>query len=150
MTNNISGQEVEAQLFASLDALTRADVGPWIQMFHEDGVMEFPYAPPGNPSRLGSNAQIATYMKAYPEHISVGLVSRRGVYHSKSIMVVEFNATGTFVPTGNAFSMDYVGIIRHRAGKIEHYRDYWNPLVALQAMDASDAKLATDISGKKS
>ena len=150
MTNNISGRQVEDNLIASLDALTRADVGPWIEMFHEDGIMEFPYAPPGNPSKLGSKAEIAAYMKAYPEHISVGSVSRRGVYHSEGVMVVEFNATGTIVATGNAFSMDYVGIIHHRNGKIEHYRDYWNPLVAIQAMGTSDALLATDISEKKS
>lgn len=150
MTNNISGQQVEEQLFASLDALTRADVGPWIEMFHDDGIMEFPYAPPGNPAKLGNKAEIADHMKGYPEHISVGLVSRRGVYHSEGVMVVEFNATGTAVPTGNAFSMDYVGIIQHRNGKIEHYRDYWNPLVAIQAMGASDALLATDMSEKKS
>ncbi len=150
MTNNISGRQVEDELFASLDALTRADVRPWIEMFHEDGIMEFPYAPPGNPSKLGSKAEIAAYMKAYPEHISVGSVSRRGVYHSEGVMVVEFNATGTIVATGNPFSMDYVGIIQHRGGKIYHYRDYWNPLVVIQAMGTSDAPLATDISEKKS
>jgi ketosteroid isomerase-like protein len=119
-------------------------------MFHDDGIMEFPYAPPGNPAKLGSKAEIADYMKGYPEHISVGLVSRRGVYHSEGVMVVEFNLTGTAVPTGNAFAMDYVGIIQHRTGKIEHYRDYWNPLEAMQALGASDALLATDVSEKKS
>ena len=144
MNDTASGSAVERSLFAALDALKRGDVAPWVEMFHEDGVMEFPYAPPGNPARLNGKGEIAGYMAAYPEHVAIKSVSRRGTYQSDGVLVVEFGAEGTAVPTGNAFKMDYVGVITHGGGKIRHYRDYWNPLVAIQAMGSPDAMLQTD------
>jgi uncharacterized protein len=150
MTDITSGQQVEEMLLASLEALKQADVGPWIEMFHDHGAMEFPYAPPGNPTHLNGKAEIAGYMQGYPEHVCVRTVSLRGAYHSDGVMVVEFTMTGTAVPTGNAFIMEYVGIIQHNAGKIDHYRDYWNPLVVQQAMSVSDTQLTTDFTEKKS
>lgn len=141
MNDTASGAAVERSLFAALDALKRSDVTAWVDMFHEDGVMEFPYAPPGNPARLNGKEEIAGYMAAYPEHVKINSVSRRGAYQSDGVLVVEFGAEGTAVPTGNAFIMEYVGVITHEAGKIRHYRDYWNPLVAVQAMGGSEAML---------
>ncbi len=139
MHHEESSAAVERSLLAALDALKNSDTGPWIGMFEDSGVMEFPYAPPGNPERLDGKAAIANYMAHYPEVIAIESVSHRGSYAANDVLVVEFRLTGTAVPTGNPFVMDYVGVIRHAEGRIAHYRDYWNPLVAQQALGSNDA-----------
>ncbi|WP_218001834.1 nuclear transport factor 2 family protein [Microtetraspora malaysiensis] len=37
-----------------LDLLTTGRVGEWVELFTEDGVLEFPYAPKGYTTRLES------------------------------------------------------------------------------------------------
>ena len=36
--------------------------------------------------------------------------------------------------TGEPFEQRYISVIRLRDGYIVHYRDYWNPIAALQTM----------------
>ena len=55
MTTNEAGVSAERLLFGALDALRLGDTNPWAEMFHDDGVMEFPYAPPGFPERLNQS-----------------------------------------------------------------------------------------------
>jgi uncharacterized protein len=136
------GLAAEPMLFDALDALKRGDVRPWVDMFDDDGVMEFPYAPPGFPSRLDGKAAIAEYMRTYPDHLSIERVIPRAVYHCDDVMVVEFACESRVVTNGARFEMNYIGVVKTEDGKVKHYRDYWNPLVALQAMGAHEALLA--------
>jgi ketosteroid isomerase-like protein len=141
MTTTEPGPAAERLLFDALDALKRGDVQPWVDMFQDDGVMEFPYAPAGGHTRLDGKAAIAEYLRPYPERISIKRVIRRAVYHCGDVMVAEFACESTALSTGNAFEMNYVGIVTIQNGKVKHYRDYWNPLVAVQAFGGLDALL---------
>jgi uncharacterized protein len=146
MTQQESNLAAEHMLFGALDNLKRGDTDAWVAMFHDDGVMEFPYAPPDMPQKLNTKSEVADYMKGYNEHVSIRTVKRRAVYHTGNTMVVEFSCEGNAVSTGNKFAMDYISVIMHQAGRIKHYRDYWNPLVAQKAMGIGDA--ATAASGE--
>jgi uncharacterized protein len=141
MTTTEPGRAAERLLFDALDALKQGNVHPWVNMFHDDGVMEFPYAPAGGHGRLDGKAAIAEYLKPYPERISIRRVKRRAVYYCGDVMVAEFACESTALPTGNDFEMNYVAIVTMQDGKIKHYRDYWNPLVAVQAFGGLDALL---------
>lgn len=133
---------VEAMLLNALDALKSGNVEPWVGMFADDGVMEFPYAPPGYTPRLEGKAAIADYMKSYPDHVAVREVIPGRMLWCGSVMVVEFTLEARAVPTGRDFRMQYVGVIDVEAGRIKRYRDYWNPLVAIEAMGGSEAVLS--------
>jgi ketosteroid isomerase-like protein len=150
MTTTEADLAAERLLFDALEALRRGDVHRWAEMFHDDGVMEFPYAPPGFPACLDGKAAIAEYMRSYPNHLSIERVIRRGVYHCGDVMVVEFSCDATAVATGNAFRMDYVGLLTIVDGKLKRYRDYWNPLVAISAMGGADTVLAMGREGQAS
>jgi uncharacterized protein len=147
MPTSESGQVAEQSLFAALDALTRGDTKPWSEMFHADGVMEFPYAPPGFPQRLDGQEAIRAYMVNYPDNVRVERVEPAAVHHADDAMVVEFDLQIVAVKTGNRVRMRYVGILTHADGKLRRYRDYWDPLVALQAMGGAAALL--DMGGKE-
>ena len=66
MTTTEAGSAAESLLFDALEGLKQGDVKPWVDMFHDDGVMEFPFAPPGYPARLDGKAAIADYVRTYP------------------------------------------------------------------------------------
>ena len=141
MTTTEPGPAGERLLFNALDALKHGNVHPWVDMFHDDGVMEFPYAPAGGHTRLDGKAAIAEYLRPYPERISIRRVIPGAVYHCGEIMVAEFACESTALSTGNQFKMDYVAIVTVQNGRVKHYRDYWNPLVAIQAFGGLDALL---------
>jgi uncharacterized protein len=147
MTTTEPGHAAERLLFDALDALKHGNTRQWVDMFHDDGVMEFPYAPAGGHARLDGKAAIAEYLRPYPERISIRRVIRRAVYHCGEVMVAEFACESTAVPTGNQFEMNYVAIVTVQNGKIKHYRDYWNPLVAIQAFGGLEA--LTNLSAKE-
>jgi ketosteroid isomerase-like protein len=150
MTTTEAGSAAESLLFDALEGIKQGDVKPWVDMFHDDGVMEFPFAPPGYPARLDGKAAIADYMRTYPDHLSIEGVIRRGVYHCGNVIVVEFACDATAVASGNTFRMDYVGLLTVVDGKLKLYRDYWNPLVAIRAMGGLDAVLAVGSEGRAS
>ena len=46
----------ETRVQGALEALTRGEVEPWSELFAEDGVQEFPYAPKSSPQRIEGKA----------------------------------------------------------------------------------------------
>ena len=58
MAKSLIKQIVEEQLAS----LLRADVDAWIDWWHEDGVFEFPFSPPGYPKAIKGKPAIADYM----------------------------------------------------------------------------------------
>lgn len=127
------------RLFQALNSLVAQDTAPWAALFTPDGIMEFPYAPPGYPARLAGREAIAAYMKDYPNHVTLRQVHCDHVYRAGETRIVEFTAQATAVATGRFFTMRYVAIITPDGDKIKSYRDYWNPLVALTALGRVDA-----------
>lgn len=125
-------------LFDALEALTRQETQPWADLFVPEGIMEFPFAPPGYPERLEGRAAIAEFIRAYPAHITLHRVVCDRALRAEDVRVVEFHAEATAVATGRAFTMRYVAILTEKDGRIETYRDYWNPLVGLAALGGWD------------
>ena len=50
--------------------------------------------------------------------------------------VLETSCEGVATHTGKPYNQQYISVITLRDGHIVHYRDYWNPLVVLEAMGA--------------
>jgi len=52
------------------------------------------------------------------------------------LVVVEFRSTGTFEATGLGYANRYALILRARGGRIVLYREYFNPLALVGAVDS--------------
>ena len=48
------------------------------------------------------------------------------------VAAIEMTATGKIKDTGEPYDQSYVVVLTAREGRIIRYRDYWNPLKALQ------------------
>lgn len=114
----------------SLRLLLAEDIPAWVGLWAEDGVMQFPFAPPGWPERLEGREAIAAYMRDYPDHIELHDFPDLRIHRTTEpgTLVVEMRGVGRLVRTGNPFDMTYIAVVSVRDGRFVSYRDYWNPL----------------------
>lgn len=117
-----------------LKLLLDKDIAAWIDLWDDNGVFEFPFAPDGWPKRLEGKAAIADYMRGYPDHIDLHDFPYVEMHQTTAAqtIVVEMRAVGRLVETGSPYDMTYIAVVTVEDGRITRYRDYWNPLLVLQ------------------
>jgi ketosteroid isomerase-like protein len=105
-----------------------------VDLWAEDGLMEFPFAPDGWPKQLDGKAAITAYMAHYPEHIDLHDFPDLQIHDTTdpATIVVEMRGVGRLVKTDRPFDMKYIAVVSFRDGQLVSYRDYWNPLAALE------------------
>lgn len=120
-----------ADLFRkSLRLLLDKNIPAWVDLWAEDGQMEFPFAPDGWPTRLADKEAIAAYMRDYPDHIDLHDFPNLMIHETTDpeTIVVEMRGVGRLVETDSPFDMTYIAVVVIRDGCFTSYRDYWNPL----------------------
>lgn len=139
-----SQQDVHELLMAGLNGLVNGEVEPWLDMFTDDGAMEFPYALEGMPKRIEGREALANHLVRFPDRFDFSSFSDPTFHYSTNpeVMIAEFSCQAQVLSTGRPYNQSYVSVITIRDGKIANYRDYWNPLVALQALGGEDALLS--------
>ncbi|MEV0618839.1 nuclear transport factor 2 family protein [Nonomuraea sp. NPDC050404] len=120
----------------ALELLLAKDMAAFAGLFAEDGVIEFPFAPPGYPPRVEGRTAITAYMRGYPDLLDIREFTEQTVHRTvdPEVVVAEFEAAGRVVATGRPYRMRYIAVLTVRDGEIHHYRDYWNPLAAAEMM----------------
>lgn len=118
----------------SLRLLLDKDIPAWVALWAEDGFMEFPFAPDGWPKRLENREAIATYMRHYPDHIDLHDFPELRIHQTTDpeTIVVEMRGVGRLVESNRPFDMTYIAVVTAQDGRFTSYRDYWNPLAALE------------------
>ncbi|MCZ7438827.1 nuclear transport factor 2 family protein [Micromonospora sp. WMMC241] len=118
-----------------LELLAAGRVREWVELFAENGTIEHPFAPAGVRSRASGKSDLFDYIQHFPEVFSVTFTEPQ--FHETTdpeLVIAEFRAEGIAIPTGKRYDQQYINVVRTKDGKIVHYVDFWNPLVALSAM----------------
>ncbi|NQE86720.1 nuclear transport factor 2 family protein [Nocardia terpenica] len=120
----------------ALDLLLTHDMAGFAGLWAVDGTAEFPFAPPGYPTRLAGRAAVEEYLRDYPDKFDVREVDHVTVHQTvdPEVVIVEFEAAGLVTATGAPYRLRYIAVITVRDNEIRHYRDYWNPLAASAAL----------------
>ncbi|SOE15889.1 hypothetical protein SAMN06272775_6775 [Streptomyces sp. 2323.1] len=113
-----------------LQLLLDKNIPAWVDLWAEDGILEFPFAPQGWPGRLEGKDAIAAYMCHYPDHIDLHDFPDVRIHRTTApkTIVVEMRGMGRLVETGAPFDMTYIAVVTVQDGRFTSYRDYWNPL----------------------
>ncbi|MFC8592981.1 nuclear transport factor 2 family protein [Streptomyces atroolivaceus] len=118
----------------------------WLKLFTPDAVLEFPYAPDGMPKQVTGRDALRAHMSGFPETFDVEFVDL--VFHDtvdSSLVIAEFRSTGTALPTGKPYEQTCISVVRtNDDALITHYLDYWNPLVAIEALTPNDVSSDPD------
>ncbi|MET8752442.1 nuclear transport factor 2 family protein [Streptomyces sp. NPDC004667] len=117
-----------------LHLLVKKDIPGWVELWHEDGVLEFPFAPEGWPARLEGKAAVGAYMRHYPDHVDLHDFPEVTIHQviDPETIVVEMRGVGRLVETDTPYDMRYIAVVTVKDELITSYRDYWNPLAASQ------------------
>ncbi len=127
-------------LIKSLRLLENGDARGWCDLFADDGVLEFPYAPPGWNTRFEGRETIWSHMQLFPEHLTVRFTDV-SFYETADpdLCIGEFHGSGKAIKAGGKLEQDYISVLKVKDGKIVLYRDFWNPLRHLEALGGADA-----------
>ena len=121
-------------------------VDEWVTLFAPDAVLEFPFAPAGVPRRVSGRDALSAHMSHFPETFDVEFGDL--VFHETvdpSLVIAEFRSTGTALPTGKPYEQTCISVVRtNDDALITHYLDYWNPLVAIEALTPHDIPSTPD------
>ncbi|MFE3580919.1 nuclear transport factor 2 family protein [Streptomyces vinaceus] len=130
-----------------LDHLSAGRIAQWVDLFTEDGVLEFPYAPKDFPASPSGKEGLFEYMKNFPEHFRVEFIDLH--FHETvdpSLVIAEFKSKGVALSTGRPYNQTYISVVETRDGKISRYVDFWNPMVGMEALGDSTADMVTAFS----
>ncbi len=118
-----------------LDSLRRHDMRAFADQWAVDGVMEFPFAPPGYPRLLGRD-EVWNYVKDYTKAIRLDIITEDTRHHTldPETVILEFSVEGVAVQTGSPYRMRYISVITVGHQGIRLYRDYWNPLAVTDSL----------------
>jgi ketosteroid isomerase-like protein len=133
--NNTMKLFAEGLRFCMGDRLATEAVS-FVDMLADDAIMEFPYALPGSVERLDGKAAIEKYMEEVSGRLQIERFAPPVIHPTPDGFVLETSCEGVATRTGKPYNQQYISVITLRDGHIAHYRDYWNPMVALEAMGA--------------
>ncbi|UZT99198.1 nuclear transport factor 2 family protein [Chryseobacterium fluminis] len=121
-----------------LDFLSSGQIEKWVDLFSEEGVLEFPYGPADFPKLVQGKTELYDYMKNFPKHFKVDFENLHFyATEDPTLVIAEFTSTGTAISTGKPYNQKYISVVHtNEEGKILKYVDFWNPMVALEAMNA--------------
>lgn len=131
MPTGTSPAPTPAELFRDgIQLLLANDMDRWVELFAEDAVAEFPFAPEGYPRRVEGRASLGAYLRGLGAHVEYRSFPYLDIHETTDpeTIVVEFAAKGRVVATDDPFDMTYVVVVTAKDGRFTHYRDYWNPL----------------------
>lgn len=144
-----NGARDAARALAAHLELIGHDMARWLELFAADAVVEFPYAASvGTPARLEGKTAIDAYFRGAPgtfRDLAFRDV-RRFESADPDLAIAEVHGSAIIGPTGRAYEQDYVMVMRTKNGKIVSYREYWNPLPAIEAfggLEALSARVST-------
>lgn len=143
MTNTGEDERAAAlhivELFLPLFSQKRWD--EWIELWSDNGVLEFPFAPPGRRNRYVGKADILAYMTPVAGKMKVDEILYHNVHPmlDPKMLCMEMGIRGHIIATGAPLNQRYVSIFETTAGKLSQYREYWNPLVSMDVNGGRDA-----------
>lgn len=112
-----------------------------IKLFHEDAIIEYPYAHSlGTPSKL-NRKEYETYLENALRNMPNMEFTNVKVYTvNKNLFLAEFHGEFTVPATKKRYKNDYISRITLKENKILSLKEYWNPLAVSAFSEDGDVK----------
>ncbi|GAA3208280.1 nuclear transport factor 2 family protein [Dactylosporangium siamense] len=130
----VTSREVAEQL---LRASREQDTERFVDLLAPDCCIEWPFRPAGVPGRVQGRDRIREFLTTQANGFVTFDEYRGTVFHETTdpeVVIVEYEAHGTVVPTGAPLHQTIIAVLRIRDGLVVSYRDYLNPLVLAEAL----------------
>ena len=141
MSIQVSSRNVAGEIAADfLDALAVSDADRIANLWTEDAVLEFPFAPEGFPFRVEGQPAIEKYFRdalaavtpiAYPDRVITPLAE-------PDACVIEFGSQLTVGDDPTVFENKYITIVRVKEGKIAYFKEHYDSLKRVEGFPSGD------------
>ncbi|GAA4535858.1 nuclear transport factor 2 family protein [Amycolatopsis samaneae] len=120
-----------------LRLLAAGRVRDWVELFDEDGALEIGFCPPGLPWRYAGHRELHEYPRYLRQHAN-SRFSPPAFHDTEDpeLVIAEYHSRGVAATTRRAFTQTYLSVARTKKSRIVLLRDFWNPLVVLDAFGA--------------
>lgn len=121
-------QPVTDMTVAALGPRLAAGVCNYLDMFHDNAVFEFPFSV-GGAVQINGKQAMAQYLDKIEGATIFDRFDLRATYPLQhGGMVLEYHASARAGTAQTPFDQDYVTVVGIDAGRIRHYREYYDPL----------------------
>lgn len=128
-----------------LDYLSSGRIDEWMSLWNEGGTLEFPFRLPIYPAKVTGKEKIREYIKHFPDYLEITFSAP--TFHKTedpNLVIAEFTGAGKMKTTGLPYNQTYVSIVKTSNGKIDSYKDFWDPMVLMNALgEGNEYKGAT-------
>ncbi|KYG60633.1 isomerase [Bdellovibrio bacteriovorus] len=118
-----------------LEYLSTGNISAWMALWNEGGVLEFPFGLKEYPAQVSGNEAIHEYIRHFPNYLKIEFT--KPTYHlteDPNLVIAEFKGFGKMVTNGRPYNQTYISVVKTTNGKIDTYKDFWNPLVLQTAL----------------
>ena len=107
----------------------------YLDLFADDAVFEFPFAPGGAVRRVGRD-DMAAYLRTFEGGVVFDELTLTGAYRDGGdggdvAVVLEYDGRGHDQASGALYEQRYISVVHLAAGRITSFREYFNPLAVL-------------------
>jgi uncharacterized protein len=123
----------------ALELLLAHDMTGFAALWAPDGTAEFPFAPPGSPTRLEGRDAVAAYVDGYDSVLDLREVTDQTRHDTADpdTVIVELGMSGVVVATGEPYAVRYIQVVTVGDAGVTAYRDYWNPAAMAELFGAA-------------
>ncbi|WP_229216484.1 nuclear transport factor 2 family protein [Dyadobacter sp. 3J3] len=132
-----SAARAERVFLMHLSMFTNPDMAleDYANLYTDDAVHEYPYAPAPFSTKLEGRDAIAAYISNVTKSATEWSFTdfKFTATSDSDIVFVEFEGNALVNATGKTYRQIYIGRITLRENQISHYREFWNPSWILDA-----------------
>jgi hypothetical protein len=143
VAQTIEQTSAERAFLDNLFYLSNNDLDSWIQLWHEDGIYEVPFAPAGTATLVQGRSKVYDYMgfvlkamEPVPGESKHWLFWDIKTYTTTEpeTVIAEYKGRSKIALSGHIYTQRYIARVTTSNGKITLYREYWNPLIFLDGL----------------
>lgn len=128
----IQRQETKQAVIDFLTALEDKDMDKLAALWAEDAVQDMPFSPDGFPKRVAGKDNLIQHYAAWPEISGEANFTDNLVFYpmqDPTMFFAEWRGDVEIIPTGRQYKQRYGGLFHVVDGKIELFREYYDPIV---------------------
>ena len=128
----IQRQQTQQAVIDFLTSLEDKDMDKFASVWAEDAVQDMPFSPDGFPKRVEGKANLIKHYAAWPETSGKANFTDELVFYPMqdgNMVFAEWRGEVEIIPTGRNYNQRYGGLFHVVDGKIELFREYYDPIV---------------------
>ncbi len=138
-TASASTPDASQLLKRALETFLAKDMKGFAEFCSEHVVVEFPFSPDDASRKLLGRTALYEYIKGYPDAIDLHRAPTMKILATDdpNLVIAEWSASGRVISNGNPYEMSYATFVTFEDGLIISYREYWNPMAFMAAMNGT-------------